>query len=118
MELSSGDEKLYETYVLSSDPSKNYNIPSGLDTDELYNKISEYFKLYDEDSTYDYVALIVGGVCKYTAIHKNTEGYGVGTFPQQSIPEKSGEYISSKEVDRMADYTLDDIYGICIDLIK
>ncbi|MBR6835281.1 MAG: hypothetical protein IKM72_04655 [Oscillospiraceae bacterium] len=118
MELTSGNENLYETYVLSSDPSKNYNIPSGLDTDELYNKIDEYLKLYDEDNTYDYVALIVEGVCKYTAMHKNSEGYGVGTFPQQTIPEKSGTSISSKEVDRMGDYTLDDIYGICVDLIK
>ena len=118
VEAEADGTSVFGTYIISSDPSKNINVPSGINTDDFCDMVTANSYLYEEDK-YDYFVLVKDGECLYSAIHKNVDGYGVGVFPLLSIPEAiNGKTLETKSVDRLDGYTIDDLYDICVKLVK
>lgn len=95
-------------YIIGSDDSMNYNVPSAIDVSEIRKTAETYF---DEISKYDYFVIIVDGGCCYTAVNKKDGKGNVGVYPISKIPKALNDHeLETEDVSRIDKYSLDDLF--------
>ncbi|SFC11902.1 hypothetical protein SAMN02910406_01204 [Ruminococcus albus] len=107
----------HDVYIIGSDDSLNYNVPSYIDVDEIRNIIAE--KSLDS-LKYDYFFVGHSRNIEYVAVRKKNSDIRVGTFPQASIPKVMTDYgLETEEVDfsKIEDYTLEELFEIAKETI-
>ncbi|HRR76336.1 MAG TPA: hypothetical protein P5191_05930 [Ruminococcus sp.] len=112
------DIDIYGTYIISSDSSKNKDVPSDIDIDKLDSQIKKYFEDIDET---DYFCVVSDGSAGYVAVDYKSN---IGTYPANSILEKSGDgepdlYVDSRIMKTEEEnYSLDELYDVIVDYMK
>ena len=102
-------------YIIGSDDSMNYNVPSTINVSEIRNTVGSE---YDTISKYDYFAIIVNGECSYVAVCKKDDD-NIGMYPISNIPKAlNGDKLETEEVSKIDNYTLDELFEISKDIIE
>ena len=70
-------------FIIGSDNSMNYNVPSSVNTAEILKKAANYF---DKIADYDYFVIVNNGACIYSASDKKDDDDTIGTYPINKIP--------------------------------
>lgn len=113
MEVNGTD--LSGTYIIGSDNSMNYNVPSTINVSEIRNKVESD---YSDISKYEYFAIIVNGSCSYVAVYKKSDDSNVGVYPILSIPKfLNDDRLETEKVSKIDTYTLDELFQIAKDVI-
>ena len=113
MEVNGTD--LSGTYIIGSDNSMNYNVPSTINVSEIRNKVESD---YSDISKYEYFAIIVNGSCSYVAVYKKSDDSNVGVYPILSIPKfLNDDRLETEKVSKIDTYTLDELFEIAKDVI-
>lgn len=95
------------TAIISTDPQKCS------DPGDITNDILSAAEDSSDDDLFDFFAVITHGHCIYAA-DKNNENPFIGTYPSGRIPDGSFDsWIETK-----SDHTFDELYEICLDLLK
>lgn len=103
------------TYIIGSDNSMNYNVPSTINVSEIINSVKSD---YSDISKYEYFAIIVNGSCSYVAVYKKSDDSNVGAYPILSIPKAlNDDRLETEKVSKIDTYTLDELFEIAKDVI-
>ncbi|SHM56067.1 hypothetical protein [Ruminococcus flavefaciens] len=94
-------------YILSSDESKNFNVPSNFDKSEFYRIIREYS--YNPDD-WKWFLVVNNNIVKYCVVVEKNSSIPVGV----SFDKDEDESISGKIND---DMSFDEMYDICVKAI-
>ncbi len=79
VELDEEGNKIHGYYIISSDEKKNFNIPSGFDTDEFYSKMDNFFS---DNSKVEWFVVMEDSYVSYSANSENWDSKKlVGTYP-------------------------------------
>lgn len=70
-------------FIIGSDDSMNYNVPSTVNTSEILKKADRFFNEIDD---YDYFIIVKNGYCIYSAADKKDDDDTIGTNPIDEIP--------------------------------
>ncbi|MDE6539492.1 MAG: hypothetical protein K2K66_04820 [Ruminococcus sp.] len=108
-ELDDMGVKLPEKCIICSDSSKNYNVSEEFLSDFEEN-LERFFNIYKE---FDYIIVIDGGCCVYTACTDSEIPKYIGTYPDNKLYSADGDPVTMD-----GKYTLNEIYQLCIDEIQ
>lgn len=110
-----GGTDLSGTYIIGSDNSMNYNVPSTINVSEIINSVESN---YSDISKYEYFAIIVNGSCSYVAVYKKSDDNNVGSYPILSIPKAlNDDRLETEKVSKIDTYTLAELFEIAKDVI-
>lgn len=113
VEMDEDGYKLEGYYIISSDTSYNYNVPSSFDTDVFYDGIDVFFE--DADN-YKWFIVVENGYASYAAASEGWNARYTGSYPAGSnfTPRYYNDsYSSSSEEDR----NLNKLYNDAIDKV-
>lgn len=102
-------------YIISSDESKNKDVPSEIDTEQLKNEVIENM---DISAKYinDYFVIISDGVCRFAAVTETrSEKEYTYYYPDSGNISVDGNDL---EIDIEKKYTLDELYEIASEAIS
>lgn len=98
------------TYIIGSDNSMDYNVPSTINISEIKNTVRSN---YDDISKYEYFAIIVNGSCSYVVVCKKSDDGNVGAYPILNIPKAlNNNRLETEKVSKIDTYTLDELFEI------
>lgn len=114
-DLESDGADLNGSYIIGSDDSMTYNVPSSLNVADIRKSAEEYF---DDIKDYDYFVVILDGACSYIGVYKDTTYATVGTYPVFTIPKAVNdghlETESEKDLDK---YSLEELFAMAKKII-
>lgn len=104
------------TYIISSIPAKNVNVPEGIDMYEFYKQVNEYFAGADK---FYYFCAVNNGDIVFVAAETQDNDY-TGVYPVGYIPdEMDGGVLTTREASEDEEkLTLEELYDITVDIIK
>ena len=117
MDLDSDGDDISGTYIISSVPAKNYNVPEDLDLDKLNKQIRNYFDKMDD---LYFFCIISGGTAVYVSCEDQDNEY-TGIYPIQSIPEDddSTSYFDTRPMTSDEEKLgMEELYEIAVEAIK
>ena len=99
-------------FIIGSDESMNFNVPSTVKTAEILKKAANYF---DEIADYDYFIIVNNGICVYSASNKKDDD-AIGTCPIDQIPVSLATVDGSKfetiESVSAESYSLEELFEV------
>lgn len=103
------------TYIIGSDDSMDYNVPSTINISEIRNTVES---IYYDISEYEYFAIVVNGGCSYVAVYKKGDSGNVGAYPILTIPKAlNNNKLETEKVSKIDSYTLDELFEIAKGII-
>ena len=114
-----GGMDLSGVYIIGSDESMNYNVPSSVNTAEVLKLAANY---YDEIDDYDFFFIVNNGSCIYSASDKKDDEDVFGTYPVDQIPAAlstiDGSRIDTVEKVSMDTYTFEELFELAKKTVK
>lgn len=80
-EMDEDGYKLGGYYIVSSNISNNYNLPSTFDTDVFYSKMNDFFS---DSNNFEWFVVVENGVATYSAASESWNGQYTGSYPAGS----------------------------------
>lgn len=116
VDLNAEGTNLSGACLISSDDSKNVQVPASVDVKAITKAVKESF---NEADGYDYFALVNDGICVYAAVYKKDKTGFLGTYPISCLPKALKEHqLETENVTSLDKYTLDDLYQSAKNVIK
>lgn len=106
-ELEINERDVSGRFIISSDPEKNINVPSEVDTAELAENISDD-SVISWDSVEEYFIIAENGVCRFAAVSEKSGGRTYTQYFPTGVLDLSDE----------DDYTLDELYSAAVEFIS
>lgn len=114
MEYDDGAD-LTGTFIVSSDDTKNVNVPDTVDIGRLKSLVEDYT---GDVSDYNYFVIIHNGKCIYTAVFKKDGTGDVGTYPVSAVPIALDDFGPDAGSSKGIDYTFEELYEMAKGIVK
>ena len=106
-------------FIIGSDDSMNYNVPTSVNTADILKKATNYF---DKIADYDYFIIVNNGACIYSASDKKDDDDDIGTFPINQIPVSlttvDGSKIETTDTGSADSYSFEELFEVAKETIK
>lgn len=112
MDEESGDINLRTCFIISSDESKDYNVPEYFDRDNFIKKTRQYFEAIDKT---EWFSVICNGIAYVTAYVKD-KPEAIGNWPDFKYDKE--EIISVMGEKMSDDMSFEERYNICVEAIN
>lgn len=104
------------TYIISSVPAKNVNVPESIDVDVFYKQVNMYF---GEAAELYYFCAVINGYPEFVAAETQDNDY-TGVYPVGVVPESidNGKLITREVSDDEKKLGLEELYDLVLDILK